>query len=107
MHNLGLTLFLVLVACGIAGWLISYLFYRRLRTYHRRVWTELGSPTLFYNASMKNQASVARFLWGNHYKKLEDRYLHNLALALRILGLVAIGLFLLAVVLTLIKGSPI
>ena len=107
MERLGVALFFIILGCGVAGWFVSYVFYRHLRNHHRKVWTDLGSPTLFFNASMKNQASVGRFLWGNHYKRLDDRYIHRLALTMKVLGVIIVVLFLLAVVLTLRKGSAI
>ena len=51
---------------------IMMVFYRKLRTRHPEVWASLGSPTLFYSASVRNQRAVSRFIWRGEYRKLKD-----------------------------------
>lgn len=85
---------LVAAAFALSAWL-----YRRLRTLHRETWTALGEPSLLWNASMRNQQRVTRFLWRNRYRELGDPALDRVAAAAKALTVVMIVLVVIAFVL--------
>jgi hypothetical protein len=50
---------------------VAWLF-RRLRNNHEAQYESLGSPTLFWNNSLRNQWLLAKFLFGSQWKSLND-----------------------------------
>jgi hypothetical protein len=57
----------VLIWFGAVTWL-----FRRLRNDHPTTYESLGSPTLFWNNSPRNNWLFAKFLFGSQWKSLDD-----------------------------------
>ena len=89
------------ISCAIGLTLgISFLLY--LKHKHRSIWEELGSPSLIYNNSFKNNIAVMKYLWKKIYKKTNDITLHRLGGAIQyffifyvtlFFGIIIIGIF--------------
>jgi hypothetical protein len=62
---------LVPIWFGAVTWL-----FRRLRNEHPRTYEALGSPTLFWNNSARNNWLFAKFLCGSQWKSLDDPVLN-------------------------------
>jgi hypothetical protein len=54
-------------------WLSSvWWLFRRLRRYHSATYESVGSPTLFWNNSPRNNVLFMRFLFGLRWRQLPD-----------------------------------
>jgi hypothetical protein len=62
----------------VAVWfvLISWLF-RRLRDHHASTYEAMGSPSLFWNNSMRNNWLFMKFLFGSQWRELGDPAIAN------------------------------
>jgi hypothetical protein len=89
----------------VMGGILSVLVYRRLKTRHPAVFTEMGSPGVFLSGPRNTRRAVSRFLWARKYREMSDPYLAYLAGSLRILAILVVAVFLLGVVKALIGGS--
>jgi hypothetical protein len=74
-------LFLAMVAIWFA--LILWLF-RRLRLRHPSVFESLGSPSLFWNNSPRNNFRFLRFLVGSEPSQLQDQTLVRVCAFMRV-----------------------
>jgi hypothetical protein len=61
---------------------VTWLF-RRLRNNHRALYESLGSPTLFWNNSPRNNWLLAKFLFGSRWKSLDDPLLATVCSIMR------------------------
>jgi len=88
--------------------LIARLF-KRLRVKHSVIYENLGSPSLFYNNSMKSNYLFLRFLCKNEFEVLNDPPLVKLCRFARIYLAAYLILFLTMVglILTVIHNTPI
>src|SRR5258706_14022228 len=70
MHTLLHTMILLLVTCGVIGFILQSFFYSRLRQRHTEVWQTLGQPGIFGQGG--SVVSVVRFLWRREYRSFSD-----------------------------------
>jgi hypothetical protein len=94
-------LLIMLFGLGLAAWGLNGAFIRRLAVRHPSVWEELGSPSMFWNASPKASSALSALIWSTRYRELEDPQLNRLGNTLRagtililVVLLAEIGLFL-------------
>ncbi len=85
--------FLVLLVLCLIGIVSAYLILIRLKKEHPKKWSEIGSPTLFYNNSIENNLKVTRFMWRNEYRELNDPYLNRMIASQKILFIIYVVLF--------------
>jgi len=69
------------------------LLLRRLKQRHAEIWNELGSPTLFWNNSIRNGFLVSGFIIRRRYARLRDRTLALLGDIVLVLSLVLLTIF--------------
>jgi hypothetical protein len=71
--NISLELIFVALMAMVVVWfgLIIWLF-RRLRTRHPETYETIGSPTLFWNNSMRNNWLFFTFLFSAKHRQLQD-----------------------------------
>ena len=81
----------VMAAAGLI--LISWLFHR-LRNRHPSAYESIGSPSLFWNNSVRNNLLFLKFLFSSHAWELDDPQLSRVVLFLRVFLLVYVVLFL-------------
>ncbi len=91
-------LFVMAAACFV---LISWLFHR-LRTCHPAAYESIGSPSLFWNNSIRNNLWFLKFPFSSQAWELDDPQLSRVVLFLRIFLLFYVVLFLACVVLFLL-----
>jgi hypothetical protein len=65
-----------------------------LKRNHTIAWEKLGSPSLFWNNSPRNNVLFLRFLLRRDYEKLNDATLTRMAVVTASLGGLALALFL-------------
>lgn len=76
--------FIVLMAMAIIWFPLIVWVFRRLRIQHAAIYEELGSPTLIWNNSMRNQWLFFKFLFQGHWKSLGDQPLSKAAGFMRV-----------------------
>ena len=81
-----------------AGAVLSKLIYQRLKSRHPDTFARLGSPGLFLRIPVEARRGVARFIWGNESRLMDDAKITLLVGALRVVTIAAIALFVLLVV---------
>lgn len=86
-----LVIALVLVGAVLGKWLCD-----RLESHHPEVWRSLGEPSLFLGASIQAQRRTSKFLWNRAYEDLGDERLNRVAGAAKILAVLIVVLFSLA-----------
>jgi hypothetical protein len=64
-------LVMVLIWFGAVTWL-----FRHLRNHHQATYESIGSPTLFWNNSPRNNWLFVKFLFGSRWKSLDDPLLN-------------------------------
>jgi hypothetical protein len=69
LERVGLVVLLAMVAVWFV--LISWLF-RRLKRQHPAMYERLGSPSLFWNNSIRNNWLFMKFLLGSRWRELGD-----------------------------------
>ena len=79
----------VVLHLAVAGYLLVH-----LKRTHPVVWVELGSPSLFWNNSIRNNWLSTKFLWSARHRQLQDETLSRLVWADRVLSVIAAVLFL-------------
>ncbi|HYW92423.1 MAG TPA: hypothetical protein VFA95_08205 [Gammaproteobacteria bacterium] len=102
------SLFCFLAVCWAIGTILYYRFLSRLRSHHRDVWRELGSPTMVANNSAQNYFAVRRFLKQRRFIGLDDAELESRACALWRYGnycLVAVGVILVAMLMLILRSD--
>ena len=79
----------------IAVWFVlcSWLF-RRLRERHASTYEAIGSPTLFWNNSIRNGWLSMKFLLGGHWRSLGDSKLATVCSFMRVFFVLYLLLFL-------------
>ena len=87
------TMYVVLGVLCVVGLALHHMVLGRLRTRHLAKWTELGSPSLFTNNTVKNSFSVQRFLRSKEFLSLGDKRLNAMCKLLWRLQLVYLALF--------------
>jgi hypothetical protein len=94
-------IFAILIAM-VATWfaLIIWLF-RRLRTRHTAVFESLGSPSLFWNNSMRNNWLFLKFLFSSAPHGLSDATLSRVCGFMQVFFAVYLALFVVLIVVTL------
>jgi hypothetical protein len=73
--------------------LISWLF-RRLREHHASTYEAMGSPSLFWNNSMRNNWLFMKFLFGSQWRELGDPAVTNACRFMRVFLVAYLALFL-------------
>lgn len=76
---------LVLSTMFVLGFALQAWMLRLMRKRHGDVWEKLGSPTLFFNASIKRDFVIQRYLKRKEYDLLDDQELSSVCRALVIL----------------------
>lgn len=74
-----LFLFFYIIFIGLMLWLFQYKFFLFLKEKYPTLWNELGSPTLFFNKSIKNSIETFKFLKRKEYLKINDPNLTKLS----------------------------
>jgi hypothetical protein len=69
------SLFVVLMAMVVAWLGLVFWIFRRLRIRHSATYESIGSPSLFWNNSMRNNRLFLKFLFGPTRQHLGDRQL--------------------------------
>jgi len=64
-------LFALLMACVVAGLVLTARLHRLLRDHHPDVYDALGRPTLFLNNSIQNSWAFSRFLIVGRFQQIE------------------------------------
>jgi hypothetical protein len=84
----------------VSAWLIlcSWLFHR-LRARHPSTYESMGSPTLFWNNSVRNNWLFGRFLFTSQWRELDDPAVSRMVPLMRFLLVVYLVLFLACMVL--------
>jgi hypothetical protein len=72
---------------------VSWLF-RRLRSHHPLAYERIGSPSLIWNNSMRNQWLLWTFLWSSRSRELGDSAVVNVVRFMRIFFVCFVVLFL-------------
>jgi hypothetical protein len=110
MIEVALPFFFGLMLAMVIVWfvLIRRLF-NLLRNDHPMAYEKLGSPTLFYNNSIKNNSLFLRFLLRKEFESLNDPTLSNLCRIMRLYLAVYLVLFLIfaGLILAVIFEHPI
>ena|SRR5579871_4733724 len=78
---------LVYLACCVA-------LFSHLKRKHTGVWETLGSPSLFWNNSLRNNVLFLKFLLRRDYAPLNDPTLSKIAIATAALLSLGVALFL-------------
>ena len=65
--------FICMFPLAILNFYFMYKLLRSLRKQYPSTWEGLGSPTIFFNNSMKNTIATLRFIYKKEYKKLNDQ----------------------------------
>ena len=75
--------------------------FKILKTRHPKTYEAMGKPSLIMNNSISNNISFIKFLYGRHWRKLNDEGLEILGKVMLVFFL----LYLIGFVLILIAGS--
>jgi len=75
--------FPALFAAAVVGVLLSTLVLHRIKMDFPRVYSDIGSPSLF-NSSIKNNWLFLKFLWKGDYRKLGNPSLTKLCILLQV-----------------------
>ncbi|HEV3298548.1 MAG TPA: hypothetical protein VG055_02865 [Planctomycetaceae bacterium] len=94
-------LVMVLIWFGAVTWL-----FRRLRNHHQATYESLGSPTLFWNNSPRNNWLFAKFLFGSQWKLLDDPVLNIVCPLMRAFLCVYLVAFLILLVAFIWSAPP-
>jgi hypothetical protein len=76
---------LALLMVMAVTWLVilSWLF-GRLRTRHPSTYESIGSPSIFWNNSVRNNWLLWKFLWSSHSRKVDDSAIARIIYVMRI-----------------------
>jgi len=96
-----IVLFFTLIAMGIAWFPTVIWAFRRLRTKHPAKYEQLGSPTLIWNNSMRNQWHFFKFVFSGQHRELADIALSRAIVFMRFWLIIYTALFL-----TLLVSMP-
>jgi hypothetical protein len=87
------------VLAMVVIWFVLILWvFKRLRRRHPSVFESLGSPSLFWNNSPRNNFLFLRFLFGSEPRQLRDETLVRVCVFMRILIAAYLMLFFLLLV---------
>jgi hypothetical protein len=104
-----LTLAFGLVLMAPPGFVLHWLFLRRLRTEHGETWHALGRPSPIFYGSISTALSVQRFIRRAEYERLDDPRFSRFCSAYRLFAVVYTALFaamLVAFSLALLEARP-
>ncbi len=87
------TAWLILMTMAAIWFPTLFWFFRRLRIQHPSVYESIGSPSLFWNNSMRNNWLFFKFLWSSRVKELNDLALTRSAVFMRIWLVIYTALF--------------
>ncbi len=73
------------------GYLMNY-----LKNAHRKIWTDLGSPSIILNNSIRNGLLTLGFMFGSKYRNLNDPKLNKIIWGTRALFFLCLALMLTA-----------
>jgi hypothetical protein len=72
-------IFFALMMCMVFIWFALIIFvFKRLKKQHSKIYIQLGSPSLFWNNSIKNNFLFMKFLFMRKYLSLNDVFLKRL-----------------------------
>lgn len=110
MYPVSSTVWFAAFTCLLALVLLNFYFMNRLlkmlREKHSLVWTNLGSPTLFLNNSIKNGWATLRFIYKKEYTRLADPMISKLCRTVFILHMISYATFALLLISSLAFGTP-
>jgi hypothetical protein len=93
-----IVLFCTLFAMAIVWFPTVIWVFRRLRKQHPARYEQLGSPSLIWNNSMRNQWHFFKFAFSGQHRELEDPALTRAVLFMRVWFIIYVALFLTLVV---------
>jgi hypothetical protein len=70
--NVSIALFFTLFGMAFVWFALVFWFFRRLRLRHPAAYEAIGSPTLFWNNSMRNNWLFLKFLYTSSWRTLAD-----------------------------------
>ena len=74
-----LTVFFALFGMAFVWFGLCFWFFRRLRLRHPEAYESIGSPSLFWNSSPKNNWLFLKFLYTSSWRTLADATLSRVA----------------------------
>ena len=77
----------VVIYLAAVGYFMNY-----LKTAHREMWLELGSPSILLNNSIRNSFLTLIFLFGGKYRTLNDPKLARMIWGIRALFFLCVAL---------------
>lgn len=77
------SLFILILILFIFGIFLTHRFIKELKNNHQEVWKSLGSPTMFLNNSIYNNAKFFDFVVRKRYLTTDDQKLIKLGKILR------------------------
>lgn len=93
MSAIEAVLFSLLMAMVVVWFGLILWTFRRLRTKHPETYEAIGSPSLFWNNSMRNNWMFLKFLYGSEWLRLSDRPLSLVARMMQVLLVAYIVVF--------------
>ena len=98
-------LFLVLVGLFVLGVGINWFTLNYLKKTYPQKWLELGSPSLFWNNSIRNNIRALRFEWSDEHKALKDKFLDKMIRLEKILSMIYFVVFISLILNTIIQSG--
>lgn len=86
-------LFSSLIVLAVVWLTLVLWMFRRLRTQHAETFEAIGSPSLFWNNSLKNNWLFLKFLFQGQWQQLGDRLLAIGARVMQVLLITYLTLF--------------
>jgi hypothetical protein len=90
-------LFTILLAMVLVWFATVLWMFRRLRTRHLDVYEALGSPSLFWNNSPRNNVQFLKFIFSSRSRHLGDSTVANVVLFMRVFCVAYVAAFLLLI----------
>jgi hypothetical protein len=95
-------LFAIWAADGAVLLALTFWMFRRLREKHALTYETIGSPTLFWNNSPRNQWLLVKFIFGTQWQELDDSAVARVCRFMRVFLIFYVAGFLAIVVMMLI-----
>jgi hypothetical protein len=86
-------LFSTLMAMVFVWFALILWTFHRLRTKHSETYEAIGSPSLFWNNSMRNNWLFLKFMYGGGWKMLDDRPLARVIRIMQVLLIAYVVVF--------------
>lgn len=83
-----ISLFAILFAMAPVWWVLISWVFRRLREKHTLTYEAIGSPTLFWNNSPRNNWLFLKFIFGARWQELDDTALIKVSRIVRVFSVV-------------------